>query len=118
MGQEKVLLGRKGEEIAKKFLLDNSYQLIDQNFKFKNGEIDLIVKKDEYLVFVEVKARTNTQYGNPEYSITKKKKAAIYRTAEYYLFKKELENVDCRIDVITILFDSNGYFKLNHYINV
>ena len=78
----------------------------------------MIAKSDDILVFVEVKSRTNKQYGSPEYSITARKKAAVYRTAEYYLYKNEIQNINCRIDVITILFDNNNCFKLNHYENV
>ena len=118
MTREKVLLGQKGETIAKNYLLENNYKILDQNFKFKNGEIDLIASNGDFLVFIEVKTRSNAQYGSPEYSITKKKRAAISRTAEYYLYKKNIENVDCRIDVITILFDNSESFKLQHYENI
>ncbi|MFA8342162.1 MAG: YraN family protein [Rhodothermaceae bacterium] len=118
MGQEKVLLGRKGEEIARNYLIKNNYNVLDTNFKFKNGEIDIIAKLDGVLVFFEIKTRKNKNYGDPEFAITRKKHTALYRTAEYYLYKNNIENVDCRIDVITILFDSKGSFKLNHYENI
>lgn len=118
MGREKVELGQKGEQIAEDFLLDNKYSIVERNFKFKNGEIDIICRNKDFLVFVEVKTRTGKYFGDPEFSITRKKRDAIYRTAEYYLFKNGIENVSCRIDVITILFDNTNSYKLNHYENI
>jgi len=118
MGQRRMILGRMGEEIAKNYLIKNNYNVLDTNFKFRNGEIDIIAKQNNVLVFFEVKTRKNKNYGDPEFSITRKKHSALYRTAEYYLYKNKIEDIDCRIDVITILFDNSNSFKLNHYENI
>jgi putative endonuclease len=96
-------IGNKGESIAEKFLLDKGYKIIEKNFHFgKEGELDIVAFENDVLVFVEVKTRTNHNFGNPILSITEKKKRLIRQTANGYMLKCNITEQQCRIDVIAI----------------
>ncbi len=115
----KIELGKKGEEIAVKFLKDEGFEIIEQNYRYGKGEIDIIAKdpSDNYLAFVEVKTRQNLDYGEPEYAITKNKQRQIRKMAELYLYDKEIEELDCRFDVIAILLEDIDKPSIKHYVN-
>lgn len=103
MGQNKRNTGNYGEDLACKFLEGLGYRIIDRNYFYGHGEIDIIAKNGDELVFVEVKYRTNLEFGPPELSISKSKQKLIRRTAESYLFEKEIKDQPCRIDLVAIL---------------
>lgn len=111
-------LGRRGENIATKYLKKNNYIIIEKNFSCKQGEIDIIaqdiIKKE--LVFIEVKTRSNFKYGRPLEAVNKAKQKHIYRSAEYYIYKNKIKNIPIRIDVIEIYITSNKA-KINHIKN-
>ncbi len=110
---ERHIIGRNGEDIAEEFLLENGYEIIERNFSCRQGEIDIIAKdKDEY-VFIEVKTRTNQNYGNPAAAVTYYKIKHIIKSVEYYLFLRRLENEFVRIDVIEIYREKDAY-RINH----
>ncbi len=112
-------LGKKGEELAVELLKSKGYEIIERNYRFSRGEIDVIAKdpKDGYTVFVEVKARQNLNFGPPELAITKSKMKQLRKLAELYLYDKSITELDCRFDVITILFQSKRKPLINHYEN-
>ena len=117
MDQNKRTTGNYGEELASRFLKDLGYEIVEQNYQFGHGEIDIIAKDDEILVFVEVKYRQNLEFGPPELSIPISKQKQIRKTAEAYLYEKEIKDVPCRIDVIAILHLKDTKPKINHIIN-
>ena len=71
------LKGEKGESLAKSFLVKNGYTIIDTNFRTKTGEIDIIAKKNEIIVFIEVKTRSSLTYGYPYEAVGYKKRQKI-----------------------------------------
>ena len=96
-------IGKKQEELAKIYLQDSGYEIIASNYYSRFGEIDIIARDDNYLVFVEVKYRSNCQYGYPEEAITYYKMKSIIKTANWYLLRHGIsENTPCRFDVVTI----------------
>lgn len=102
--KNKRSIGFEKEEIAKKFLEQNGYEIIMQNFYHKGGEIDIVAQNEGYLVFIEVKYRTSSKQGTPEEAITWKKRQTIYHTAQYYMLRHGLsEETPCRFDVVVIL---------------
>lgn len=101
------LKGTGGEKLAEKFLTEKGFKLIEKNYHFGKGEIDLIFDDNGILVFVEVKARRTDTYGEPEDSITPKKRKQIRRIAAGYLWEKQIENVECRFDVIAIKWEDD-----------
>lgn len=95
-------IGTQGEEIAVQFLTDHGYRIISRNFHCRFGEVDIIARKSEYLVFVEVKLRKNADYGAPREYVTISKQKKIKMTAAYYLTLHQ-DNPMVRFDVIEIM---------------
>ncbi len=94
-------LGQKGEGIAAAFLKTQGYVIIEQNFKTRIGEIDIIADDRGTLSFIEVKTRESIQYGMPFEAVNSRKKRMITRTALLYL--KKLRNIPpCRFDVVSV----------------
>lgn len=110
-------LGKKGEEIAAKYLADKNFEIIECNYHFGHGEIDIVARDGETLVFVEVKTRQNLEFGSPELAVTKGKQRQIKKIAECYLYDKEISDTNCRIDVIAILLENHTKPKINHIEN-
>lgn len=106
--------GKLGEEIALKYIISKGGKIIERNYRTKIGEIDLIAKLNGELVFVEVKSRSNINYGYPSESVNYKKKMKITNVAKYYILENSLENLSIRFDVIEIYFNEK---KINHIEN-
>jgi putative endonuclease len=114
-----VTLGKKGEEITKKYFEDKGYELIAQNHRYDRAEIDLIFKNEnsKTLVFVEVKTRRTKTFGEPEESVTEAKQLQIIKSAEGFLMNNEIYNdYEKRFDVAAI-FIEDGIEKINHIEN-
>lgn len=108
----------KWELIAIKYLQKNWYTILDTNFKFgRFWEVDLIAKKDDLTVFIEVKYRNSDKFWIPEESITKNKLSKCMKTIDYYCKKNNIDFEKIRFDVITILKLETSY-KISHYKNI
>lgn len=94
--------GQEGESIAVRYLKKNGYKILEQNYRTKLGEIDIIAKDRDTLVFVEVKARRSRQFGNPKYAVTPKKQRKISMVALYYLKATKQNDAKARFDVVAI----------------
>ena len=95
--------GITGQNHAETFLKGLGLHIIARNYRVKTGEIDLIAKDDNYIVFIEVKTRTSTNYGNPAEAVTYHKQQKIIRTALHYLHRYKLTESNIRFDVVEIL---------------
>ena len=93
-----------GERAAKAYLEAKGYKILYENYATPLGEIDLIAREGETLVFVEVKTRSSEEYGPPTVSVTRGKRQQIIKTAELYLLKARLKDVACRFDVVAVTF--------------
>jgi putative endonuclease len=102
-----------GEDLACEYLKNNGYKIIERNFTARQGEIDIIALDKDELVFIEVKTRTSIKYGKPAEAVDSKKQKHLTKTAEYYLYSRNLENEFVRIDIIEIYIYNNKY-KINH----
>ena len=114
--KQKIELGRKGEEIALKYLTDKGYQLIARNYRFKRfGELDLIMQDGKYLVFVEVRTKKNTVFGTPLETVDYAKRRQIEKMAQLYFVKEKIpEDTFSRFDVIGIVLPDNAEPKIEH----
>ncbi len=99
-----------GEERAVKYLKHRFYGILETNYARKTGEIDIIAKKNGYVVFVEVKYRSSTSKGLPRESVTPFKQRQIRRTAQMYIVENKLD-CDMRFDVIEILGNHIEHIK-------
>ena len=96
-------IGAEKEKLAAAYLQEHGYEILACNFSCKQGELDLIAHKNEYLVFVEVKYRKNNRFGKAEEAVTVRKQLRMQKAAQYYLYKANLpQNTPCRFDVIAI----------------
>ena len=109
----KKRIGNIGEELASKYLEKNGYTIDAMNFYSKYGEIDIVAKFEETIIFVEVKTRTNLLCGHPIESISYRKKNHLKNTARYYLFINKTYNLDIRFDAIEVYLKDHKY-KINH----
>ena len=105
-------IGMEGEEIALKYLLENGYKLLQQNWHFGKYEVDLIVENADILVFVEVKFRSTSYFGEPEIFVSNKQKLNLIRAANRYISKFDIEK-ESRFDIVSIVMQ-NGQPKINH----
>lgn len=106
-------IGNFGEDVATNFLKEKGYKILEKNFSCKQGEIDIIAKDKKEIVFVEVKTRTNTNYGYPAEAVNVAKQKHIYNSAKYYIHINNLYNEFIRFDIIEIYFIKKNY-KINH----
>ncbi len=94
--------GKDSESLAAKHLKKNGYKILEQNYRNKLGEIDIIAKEKGTLVFVEVKARKTHVFGNPKWAVTPKKQRKISMVALYYLKAANKTHVKARFDVVSL----------------
>lgn len=94
--------GKESESLAVKHLKKNGYKILEQNYRNKIGEIDIIAKEKETLVFVEVKAKRSDFYGTPKWAVTPKKQRKISMVALYYLKATKQTHVKARFDVVAL----------------
>lgn len=104
-------LGNKGEKRAANFLRKQGYQIIEKNYHSLLGEIDIVAKEGESIVFVEVKTRRSTDFGLPEEALSYDKRRRLSKLALNYLAHRRIEGSNCRFDVVSILMDNN---KVKH----
>lgn len=107
------ILGIMGEEIAVKYLMNKGYRIIERNFLCRQGELDIIAQDNNYVVFLEIKARSSTEFGLPSEAVTKNKIEHMIKAIKYYLYKNNLENSNIRIDIIEVYLKENTY-HINH----
>lgn len=106
--------GYEYEKVAKKYLQDRGYIILEENFNCRLGEIDVIASKNNRLHFVEVKGRINTEHGYPRESVNRSKQKRIILAAKYYFMLKGTDDLLCQFDVIEIIIDNN---VINHIEN-
>lgn len=110
-------LGKSGERAALRYLKNKKYKILAQNFRLFRGEIDIIAFDKNTLVFVEVKTRKSTDFGLPEESVTPSKQKQIKKIAQGFLLRNNLQDAECRFDVISIHLDQDQGYRIRHIQN-
>jgi len=106
------------EEMAVSYLIKSGYSIVKRNFRYGNvGEVDIVAKKKDTLVFVEVRSKSKKDTVSPEETVKQNKLSKIKKVAEFYLYVNRLTDQLCRVDVITFV-SVNGLPEINHYKNV
>jgi putative endonuclease len=95
-------LGGAGEDLAAAALKKQGYKIVERNYRTPLGEIDLIARHRGALVFIEVKTRRSTRFGQPQEAVSPAKQARLRKLADYYLKQKRLGESQVRFDVVAI----------------
>lgn len=112
MTQERLDLGKLGEEQAVARLKKEGYRVLARNYRNTFGEIDIIASDGKTLCFVEVRTRTKDWHGHPFESISPAKQKKIIRAARGYLARQDTEDVEARFDVVAVIPDEAGGFTV------
>lgn len=100
-------IGRYGEDLACQFLKRQGYKILQRNYRIRGGEIDIVAREGDCLVFVEVKTRSSHDFGPPAESMTAWKIKALLKTAMFYVLKINWGNREYRLDFVSIDFADN-----------
>lgn len=100
--------GEYGERLARAFLVREGFRIIEANYRFHHGEIDIVAEEGDVLVFCEVKTRTNDRYGAPELALTALKQHQIRKVALGYLTVHNCHDRVCRFDVVAVRLGGEG----------
>ena len=106
------ILGKEGEDMAAGYLEQKGYTVLDRNWRCGHKDLDLVVTKDNTVVFVEVKTRTGSEWGDPEDAVTDRKIRRIVNSADAYIRFNRID-MDVRFDVVSIVVE-DGEFKVEH----
>lgn len=94
--------GRRGEDRAVAFLRASGYRILERNFRCKLGELDIVARDGDALVFVEVRTRSHARQGSALEAVGAAKQRQVARVAGYYLASRRMEGAPCRFDVVGI----------------
>jgi putative endonuclease len=109
-------VGKIGEDLAAKFLEEKGYNIIERNYRFGHGELDIIAEKDNILIFIEVKTKKHGDFGDPINWIKRGKQLQMGRIARGYLYERNITDRDCRFDVVLVNWE-HGLWKIDHIEN-
>ncbi len=109
--------GKLGEEFAARFLERLGFEIIHRNWRCGREEIDLVAKHEGWLVFVEVKTRSNVAFGQPWESVDQRKQDAMIRAAESYLEATNTD-ADIRFDIVSVTLNASGIFEAELFSHV
>ncbi len=100
--------GEQSESIAVSYLKKHGYKIIEQNYRTKLGEIDIIAREKGTIAFIEVKSRKSKNFGSPKWAVTPKKQRKISMVALWYLKTTKQSNVKARFDVVSIISSNDN----------
>mgnify|MGYP001106055764 FL=1 len=106
-------LGKKGEQLAVNYLIGKGYKIVERNWRFQKAEIDIIARKAETLISVEVKTRSTKNFGNPQDFVNPKKIKLMVLAMNEYILNKDLD-IELRFDIIAITKDKSS-FDIEHF---
>ena len=107
-------LGSRGERVAEKFLKKKGFKIIEMNYRNRFGEIDIIARDNNCIVFTEVKTSSTLNFSAPETWVDERKQGRIGKMAQYYLSEKYISDVDCRFDVRGISIKEGKKEEIEH----
>lgn len=117
MSEERLALGRWGEDEAVRFLRRNGLKILQRNYRAPVGEIDIVARHRKQLVFVEVKTRRTTYYGTPQEAVSERKQRQIIRTAQWYISEHQVDKLQPRFDVIAVMPGLRNQARIEHVPN-
>ena len=116
MSRQKTV-GKFGEDCAAQFLEAEGYTIVARNFRIRSAEIDIIAQRDNLIVFVEVKARSNIRHGLPSEAVNFRKQKKIIEAAGVFLQDEKFCDCACRFDVVEVYLNGERVEEINHIEN-
>lgn len=113
-----ISYGSMGEQLAEKYLVNKNYYILAKNYHSTFGDIDIIASDGSSIVFVEVKTRTQNQFGTALDAITKNKLSKIVKTSQFYLSQRNMHGHPYRYDAIEIILNASDKPIINHLLNI
>ena len=98
---DKIKTGNRGETLAADFLIKKGFEIVARNYRFKRCEIDLIARRDNWTIFVEVKTRSSLSYGQPEEFVSAQQARRIFEAAEEFIFSTNWHG-HIRFDIVSV----------------
>ncbi len=108
------ILGKRGEELAVRFLEKKNYKILEKNWRYRRAELDIIAKDGEALVFVEVKTKSNNQFGEPESAVDEKKENLMASAGAAYM-RKIGHEWEIRFDIVSIIYTNENDYHIKHF---
>ena len=108
-------LGKKGEELAVNFLIENDYSIMERNYRYQKAEVDIIAKKGDFLAVIEVKTRSTINFGNPQDFVKPKQIQRLVKAIDQYVETNNLD-MEVRFDIVAIVKTGNT-FEIEHLEN-
>ncbi len=108
-------LGKKGEQLAVDFLIENGYKIVARNYRFDKAEVDIIARQKDILAIIEVKARSTADFGNPQDFVKPKQIKNLVKAVDEYVTVNDLD-VEVRFDIIAII-KKNKVYEIEHLEN-
>lgn len=113
--RNKTEKGKQGEDLAASYLEAKGYIVMDRNYFFERSEVDMVASDGSEIVFVEVKFRTTTEFGEPEDSVTEDKIKHIAKAAEAWIYERRMDGYPVRFDVIAIVQQGQQAPDIKHF---
>ena len=98
-----LILGRRGEDLAVRYLEEHEIRILERNYHFEKSEVDIIAYNGRQIIFAEVKTRSGTAFGEPEDAVDSAKKKSLYKVADAWLYERKMEGAPIRFDIISIV---------------
>jgi len=108
-------IGDEGEEIAAAYLESKGWIVLDRNYFFEKAEVDIVAYDSHFIVFVEVKTRSDTYFGRPEEYVTPAKEENIRKAAEAWVYERKMETALVRFDIISVVKKGNEAPEITHF---
>lgn len=117
MSNNRQLLGRSGEDTVARYLQKKGYKILVQNYRCQLGEIDIIARDGDVLVFIEVKTRSGCTFGSPAAAVTPRKQRQISKAAQWYLTEERRFDTPARFDVVAVSSAPGTDHRIEHISN-
>jgi putative endonuclease len=113
-GRQNAALGAYGERVAERYLVDDGLTVLDRNWRCAAGELDLVLRDGDTLVFCEVKTRNGTAYGHPLEAVGAVKTERLVRLADAWIEAHDVAAPDVRFDVVAVVRSTRGAAQVEH----
>jgi putative endonuclease len=114
MRDQRRSIGQAAEEAAARWLAGAGFAVLERNVRFREGEIDLVCREGDVVVFVEVKCRRSSWGDGPGDAVSWAKRRRLIRLAQHYLRARRLDRARCRFDVVAVTLDGRGTYAVRH----